>query len=76
MNKKLTISIDEDVYAGLHQRIGRRRISHFIEMLVRPHVIDKELDQGYRELAEDEQDAAEALEWIEGTLGDVNDDER
>ena len=38
MRKKLTITIDEDVYAGLYRVVGRRRISRFIESLVRPHV--------------------------------------
>ena len=39
MQKKLTITIAEDVYAGLHQVVGRRKISRFIESLVRPYVI-------------------------------------
>lgn len=76
MNKKLTISIDEEVYDGLHRRIGKRRISRFIETLVRPHVVSEDLENGYRALAADEQDAAEALEWIEGTIGDVTDEAR
>jgi hypothetical protein len=76
MKKKLTISVDQRVYEGLHRRIGRRRISRFIETLVRPHVVDEELEAGYRALAEDEQDAQEALEWIEGTVGDIADETR
>ena len=40
MQKKLTITIDEDVYAGLYRAVGRRKISKFIESLVRPHVDD------------------------------------
>ena len=39
MQKKLTITIDEDVYAGLYQVVGKRKISRFIESLVRPHVM-------------------------------------
>ena len=38
MQKKLTITLDETVYDGLHKVIGRRRISRFIEELVRPHI--------------------------------------
>nr|NIO71365.1 addiction module antitoxin [Anaerolineae bacterium] len=38
MQKKLTITIDEQVYEGLHAVIGRGRISRFIEDLVRPYV--------------------------------------
>ena len=40
MRKKLTITIDEYVYAGLYGVVGRRKISRFIESLVRPHVAD------------------------------------
>ena len=35
MQKKLTITLDEQVYQGLHTVIGRRRISRFIETVVR-----------------------------------------
>jgi predicted CopG family antitoxin len=74
MQKKLTITIDEHVYAGLHAVIGQRKISGFIERLVRPHVIEDDLDAGYAALAADEEAEAEAIEWIEGTMGDVGDE--
>ena len=35
MQKKLTITVDEDVYEGLHRVIGRRHISEFIEEVKR-----------------------------------------
>ncbi|MGH9840359.1 MAG: addiction module antitoxin [Blastocatellia bacterium] len=76
MQKKLTITINEEVYAGLHSVIGRRNISQFIESLVRPHVIDKEIEAAYQRMAQDEDREAEALEWIEGTLGEVTDETR
>ena len=47
MQKKLTITVDERVYDGLHSVIGRRRISRFIESLVRPYVIGKDAVQRY-----------------------------
>ena len=34
MQKKLTITLDERVYAGLHAVVGRRRISRFIETIL------------------------------------------
>ncbi len=76
MHKKLTITLDETIYAGLHQVIGRRRISSFIEDLVRPHVLDAQLEQGYAQMADDEVREQEALEWSEGVLGDVQDEPR
>ena len=72
MQKKLTITVDERVYEGLHAVIGRRRISQFIERLVRPHVERSHLEAAYQQMAADERREAEALEWAEGTVGDVN----
>ena len=76
MQKKLTISLNEQVYNGLHRVIGRRNISRFIESLVRPHVIGKELEAAYREMAKDEAREAEALDWVEATIVDVCDEPR
>ena len=76
MQKKLTITLDERVYNGLHAVVGRRRISQFIEELVRPHVVGKDLEQAYRQMAKDEEREAEALEWAEATLEDVADETR
>jgi hypothetical protein len=76
MQKKLTITLDERVYNGLHAVIGRRRISQFIEVLVRPHVIGKDLDLAYQQMAQEEAREAEALEWAEATVGDVADETR
>jgi len=76
MQKKLTITLDERVYRGLHTVVGRRRISRFIEGLVRPYVIGKDLDLAYREMAQEESREAEALEWSEATVGDVADEAR
>lgn len=76
MQKKLTISIDEKVYEGLYKRIGRRRISNFIENLVRPHVIEEEWESGYKEMAKDESREKEALEWAEALAGDGKNDPR
>lgn len=76
MQKKLTITLDEQVYEGLHAVVGRHRISRFIEKLVRPYVVASDLDAAYREMAEDERREAEALDWAEATLGDVADETR
>ena len=73
MQKKLTITVNQDVYEGLHKVIGRHHISRFIEDLVRPHVIGTDLEAGYQAMAADEAREAEALEWSEATIGDVAD---
>lgn len=76
MQKKLTITIDEQVYEGLHAVIGRGRISRFVEDLVRPYVIYQGLEAAYKQMAQDEEREAEALEWAEATVGDVSDEAR
>lgn len=73
MQKKLTITVDERVYEGLHKVVGRRRISRFIEDLVRPYVLRRDLEAAYQQMSQDEVREAEALEWSEATIGDVSD---
>lgn len=73
MRKKLTIALDEEVYHGLHQVVGRGNISRFIESLVRPHVLDRTLVDAYRQMAQDEDREAEALAWAELGIVDAHD---
>jgi predicted CopG family antitoxin len=74
MQKKLTITIDEEVYEGLYEVVGPRRISRFIEDLVRPHVLYPDLEAAYAEMARDEEREQSALEWAEVTVGDAGDE--
>ena len=74
MQKKLTITIDEKVYDGLYAIIGPRRISNFIEELVRPYVLQPDLDAAYAAMAKDAEREAEALEWVEALAGDATDE--
>ncbi|PIV24091.1 MAG: addiction module antitoxin [Deltaproteobacteria bacterium CG_4_8_14_3_um_filter_45_9] len=76
MQKKLTITINEEVYLGLHKVIGPRKISKFIEELARPHVLKHELESAYKEMAKDRVREKEALEWSEATLGDIAHEKR
>lgn len=76
MQKKLTITVDERVYDGLHSVIGQGKISQFIESLVRPHVIKNSLESAYQEMALDEARETEALEWADATAEDVADETR
>jgi hypothetical protein len=76
MEKKLTITLDERVCEGLYNIFGRRRISRFIESLVRPHVVGEGLDTAYRQMADEEGREAEASDWVDGTFGEVGDEAR
>ncbi len=71
MQKKLTLTIDKEVYEGLHKTIGPRKISRFVQELVRPHVIRPNLDSAYADMARDKKREREAMEWAEATFKDV-----
>ena len=75
MRHRLAITIAEDVYQALHERIGRGHIGGFIEDSVRPHVLiedeaDEDLEADYREMAAECAREEEAREWLEGLPGD------
>jgi len=72
MQKKLTITVDEEVYEGLHKIIGPRRISKFVENLVRPHVVRPNLESAYAQMAKDKKREKEAIEWAEATFRDIS----
>jgi len=76
MHKRMTITLDEEVYEGLYRTVGKRRMSQFIEELVRPHVLDSALDHGYRAMAADSERECEASDWIEALAGDMVDEAR
>ena len=76
MHRKLTITVDEKVYSALHKHIGKRRISHFIELLVIPHVMGKHLYDAYESMSKDEVRETQAMEWTEGTIRDIEDEPR
>ena len=76
LRRKLTITVDQVVYDGLHSVIGRGHISRFLTELARPHVVRNALDDGYRAMAADEEHEREAMEWIESLATDVADEPR
>lgn len=71
MQKKLTITVDEEVYEGLHKTIDARKISRFVQEMVRPHVVRPNLEAAYAEMAKDKRREQEATEWAEVTFKDV-----
>jgi hypothetical protein len=74
MQRKLTITIADEVYRGLHQQIGRGEISRFIEGLVRPYVVTAdELEAEYRAAAQDAAAEREAMDWIEAGVDEALD---
>ena len=75
VQKKLTITVDEEVYRGLHKVIGRRKISKFLEGLARPHVVRSNLEAEYASMARQRQREGKARQWAEGLIGDAANEE-
>ncbi len=73
MRKKMTITLDEAVYDGLYRVVGKRKISQFIENLVRSYVVKNDLLESYQAMAKDTEREREALEWSNDLIGDVTD---
>ena len=76
MHKRMTITLDEVDYDGLCRTIGKRRMSQFIEDLLRPHVLDTSLDDGYRAMAADAARETHAQEWSNALAKDMNSEAR
>jgi hypothetical protein len=70
VTRKLTISIDDRVYDGLHAIIGRGHIGKFLEDLARPFVVTDGLAAAYIEMSADEAREVEADEWCEALAAD------
>lgn len=75
MQKKLTITIDEQVYDALYQVVGKGNISRFLENLARPHVLPEDLTSAYQAMAADTERERAALEWSNGLIGSFFDAE-
>lgn len=76
MHKRMTITLDETVYDGLYRTVGKRKMSQFIEDLIRPYVLDTSLDDGYKAMAADKTREAEAMAWCNALSQDVHDETR
>ena len=70
MQKKLTLSIDAEIYEALHKVAGKRKIGRFIEKIVRPHITLQEFAQAGNQLIQEEKLESEALLWAGTNVGD------
>lgn len=74
MHRRMTITLDEMVYESLYRMVGRKKMSQFIEDLLRTHIVtNPSLDDGYRAMAADKSREEEATEWCNALAGDMVD---
>lgn len=76
MSRKLTITLDDEVYQGLYDKVGPRRIAGFIQELVRPYVVGPDLEASYAEMAAQELRERDATEWADDLIADAADEAR
>ena len=76
MMVKLTITVSEEVYKGLHAKIGQGKISRFIDNLARPYVVDSDIAEGYKAMGLDTKREDDARAWTEGLLHGAIDEAR
>lgn len=72
--QKVTLMLDVEVYKGLVAKLGGRGIGAYLSQLARPHVVEDEIEAGYKAMAADKAYEAEAKEWIEGVITDSDDE--
>ena len=58
-----------ELYLYLHLT-GRRKISKFIEEIIKPYVTNDNLKLAYQTMAKDKQREIDAYEWEEGLIND------
>ena len=72
MKKKMTITLDPQVYEGLYKTVGKRHISAFLEGLARPYVIDDSLNEAYKSMAQEADRETVATQWQENLIEDFS----
>ena len=58
--------LETQVYEALVAKVGARGIGAYVSNLVRPRVVDADLEAGYKAMAADEARNKEANEWLDG----------
>jgi hypothetical protein len=71
-----TTSPKEQFYDELHKIVEKYNLNQIITNPPHKQHLDVDLEAGYRAMAADADYEAEALEWIEGTIGDAFDETR
>jgi hypothetical protein len=76
----MTITVDDAVYEALRPFAERRTIGELLRDFARsrsaiPCYTQAELEAGYRAMAADEEYEQEAQDWINGLIGDIDDDD-
>jgi hypothetical protein len=65
------MTTDQMLCKGLHKIIGPRKISRFVQEIVRPHVVRPNYESAYVEMEKGKKRENEGLEWAENTFKNI-----
>ena len=72
MQRKITLTISEELYKDLHFLIGKRKISFFVEQSTKEKIeklkLNDPLEKGFKMMGQDKDREKEALEWSEAGI--------
>ncbi len=68
MQKRLTLTIEQEIYERLQKASGKRNMSRFIEELLRPIVVHPDLEASYSAMAKDKRRETQAAAWAEASM--------
>ncbi len=73
MSKRMNLYFHDVFYNLLIEKIGKRKISHYIETTLMPLMLEKNtiLEEGYKKMAQDKQQMQEAVKMANACVGMV-----
>lgn len=72
MYRKISNFLIENVSKSLYPLMNRLSISQPAKPLMQNRIPDRSLEADYRDMARDEDREAKALDWAEGTIGEID----
>ena len=81
MLRELTLNVEEKLYDTLLPMVEKQTIGDLLAEFVQNRVAHRtytqtELDEGYKAMASDEEYEREAMEWCNGLINGIDDEER
>ena len=73
MLRKMTISVEDNVYNTLRPIADAQKINEYLTELIRPPLSAAALEAGYKAMAADADHEREAQEWCNALIGDCAD---
>lgn len=74
MSKRMNLYFHDSFYELLIEKIGRRKISEYIEKTLTPLIINNNLtlEEGYKKMAKDTAQMKAAIKMANACVGDIN----